>query len=130
MPRKIVVPPEESIPVVKRFIKQFEMEPLPAWSAKVWKEMSVALGGKWSAAACYTNVRNDRNSILSIARREMGVFVPSKLDHNNNSSLESPMSTVQFDSDESYIDLSIEEDRFLDTFYLVLTEEQMECYQA
>ncbi|KMQ82850.1 kda protein in nof-fb transposable element [Lasius niger] len=54
----------------------------------------------------------------------MGVFVPSKLDHNNNSSIDSSMNTVQFDSDESYTDLSSEENQFLDTFDLVLTDEQ------
>ncbi|KAM0732505.1 hypothetical protein ACS0PU_000666 [Formica fusca] len=74
MPRKIAVPPGESIQVVKKFMHHFETDPLLVWSAKVWKEMSIALGGKWSFAACYTNVRNDRNSILSIARREMGII--------------------------------------------------------
>jgi len=124
MPRKIAVSPEESIPIVKKFIQHFETESLPAWSSNVWKEMSIALGGKWSAAACYTNVRNDRNFILSRARREMGVFVLPKLDENNNSSIESSMMTSgKFDSDESYCDLSNNEN-CLDTFDFVLSEQQ------
>lgn len=74
MPLKIAMPSEESIQVVKKFMHHFETDPLLAWSAKVWKEMSIALGGKWSFATCYINVRNDRNSILSIARWEMGII--------------------------------------------------------
>lgn len=125
MPRKIAVSPEESIPIVKKFIQHFETESLPVWSSNVWKEMSIALGGKWSAAACYTNVRNDRNFILSRARREMGVFVLPKWDENNNSSIESSMTSGKFNSDESYCDLSNNENR-LDMFDLVLTEQWME----
>lgn len=87
--------------------------------------MSVALGKKWSAVACYTNVRNDRNSILSIIRWKMGVFILPKLDQNNNSSIErSMMSCEKSDSDESYSELSNNENGLLDTFYLILTEEQ------
>lgn len=56
----------------------------------------------------------------------MGVFVLPKLDENNNSSIESSMMTSEkFDSDESYCDLSNNENR-LDTFDLVLTEQWME----
>jgi len=126
MPRKSAVPPKESIQVIKK--QYFETEPLSSWSAKVWKEMS-ALGGRWTSAACYTNVRNDRNSILSIARQEMGVIVLPKNDLNNNSNLlDSTVNTTKSDSNESnnnesYFKLpdDVEE---LDTFDLILTEQQ------
>lgn len=120
MPRKIAVPPKESIPVVKKFMQYFETEPLPAWSAKVWKEMSIALNGKWSPAACYTNIRNDRNSILSIARREMGVIISLDLDQNNNLSPEISMRNTVND-ESSILNTSKTE---LDTFDLVFTEQQ------
>lgn len=131
MPRKITVQPEDSIRVVKQFMKYFETEPLPAWSAKVWKEMSIALGGKWNFAACYTNVRNDRNSILSTARREMGVIIRHKIGQDSISSLEeSTINTEKSDSDESYSALNNNDDdlnmgyKQLETFHLVLTEKQ------
>ncbi|KMQ86378.1 kda protein in nof-fb transposable element [Lasius niger] len=86
--------------------------------------MSIALGRKWSFAACYTNVRNDRNSILSIARREMGIIVPPKFDQNNNSSLaESMIGIENSDRDKSY-SKSYNNETELDIFDLVLTEQQ------
>jgi len=129
MPRKSAVPSKESIQIIKKFRQYFETEPLPSWSAKVWKEMSIALGGRWTSAACYTNVRNDRNSILSIARQEMGVIVLPKNGLNNNSNLlDSTVNTTKSDSnesdnDESYFTLTDDVEE-LDTFDLILTEQQ------
>jgi len=91
--------------------------------------MSIALGGRWTFAACYTNVRNDRNSILSIARQEMGVIVLPKNDLNNNSNLlDSTVNTTKSDSnesdnDESYFTLTDDVEE-LGTFDLILTEQQ------
>jgi len=45
MLRKSAVPLKESIQVIKKFMQYFEIEPLPSWSAKVWKEMSITLDG-------------------------------------------------------------------------------------
>ncbi|XP_024887062.1 uncharacterized protein LOC112464350 [Temnothorax curvispinosus] len=95
MPCKPAVPPELAIQTIKNFMQY--CDPLPAWSHKAWKDMSTALGNKWSYQT-WVNVYYDRNSILSIARNEMGIVVPPKLDQNNNSEL--------------------------DTFDLVLTEQQ------
>lgn len=89
--------------------------------------MSIALGGKWNFATCYTNVRNDRNSILSTARREMGVIIRHKVSQVNNSSLEE--STKDTDNDVSYSALNNYDGlnmghKQLEKFHLVLNEKQ------
>lgn len=100
MPRKAAVSRELAI---KNFTQYFKTDPLPAWSHKIWKDMSTALNNKWSFQTCWLNVYYDRNSILSTAREEMGIVVPPKLDQNvSNSDLEEYISDRNSDNNASF----------------------------
>lgn len=121
MPRKLAVSPEESISAIKKFMQYFAADPLPPWSSKVWKELSVALDGKWNIGTCYINVYHDRHFILSRARQEMGIIVPN-VEHNKSDLVDSTIIS-EMNSDESHSVLNYSETE-LDTFDLILTEQQ------
>jgi hypothetical protein len=124
MPRKAAVPPELAIQTIKNFMNYLKTDPLPAWSHKVWKDMSVALNNKWSFETCYINVYYNRNNILNIAREEMGIVVPQNI---NNSDLEVSVNSNKSSNSNASFESTFElknNERKLDTFDLILTEEQ------
>ena len=75
MPRWAMVPFRDANDVVKEFMKHFTTDKLPEYTSKIWEDMSVLLKKRWNAHSVYTNVREDRRFILTIAREEMGIVV-------------------------------------------------------
>ena len=73
MGRPAAVSVEDAVAVVKTYIQHFLTNNFPAYTSQVWRDMSAALDGKWSAHNVYINVREDRRSILSIARKAVKV---------------------------------------------------------
>ena len=65
----------ERIELVKAFMRHFTTMQFPEYTSEVWKDMSRHVDGKWKPHVVYTNVREDRQRIRSIAREEMGIAI-------------------------------------------------------
>lgn len=77
MPRKFVMPVDEAVKVLKRYISYFITESLPEWSSDVWKKIADEKEIKkygWTIHLVRTNVRDNRRNILTRAREECGYF--------------------------------------------------------
>ena len=72
---KAAVSKESAIAVVEQYIHYFQTNKFPTRGSEVWVQMSEALNKKWSPLSVYTNVREDRRSILSIARLDKNIVV-------------------------------------------------------
>lgn len=68
MPRQALVTVDHAVSVIEKFIQNFTTDQLPSYSSEIWVEMSRELQNLWKPSAVYTNVRENRRNILSIAR--------------------------------------------------------------
>lgn len=67
MPRAPAVLYEEAVQLVEKFIQYCKRSEYPQWSAEVWGKMRPAISERWSRDAVYTNICENRLSIVSTA---------------------------------------------------------------
>lgn len=76
MPRKSKVSKEEALKVLEEFFPHFQsdnQDDWPAYTSKVYLQMSDAVGQKWTAHDWYANIRGDRRQNFSETRKKFHV---------------------------------------------------------
>lgn len=68
MPRKSAVTPDQIIPIPQKYMDFFSSDDLPCYTSDILMKISAELAFKWNSHNEYTNVRENRRNILTIAR--------------------------------------------------------------
>lgn len=128
MPRKCNVDKTLALDVLEQFydhFKSFNRSDWPRYTSNVYKEMSKAVEGKWTAHNWYIAVKEDRRNILSEVRRKLGIEVDHISDVQYS---DSETENVDPDGDpDSESDHSFEgkaSRRKLDEMNLILSKEE------
>lgn len=116
---KAAVSKETAMAVVEKYIHYFQTNQFPTRGSEVWVQMSEALNKKWYPLAVYTNVREDRRSILSIARLNKNIVVNETENITINDSFSD---SEQLNSSHEFE--CPEEADGLDTFEIYITSEE------
>uniref|UniRef100_A0A6V7ITH4 Uncharacterized protein n=1 Tax=Bracon brevicornis TaxID=1563983 RepID=A0A6V7ITH4_9HYME len=106
MPRAALVPRDEAIAVVEKYIEHFKTNDFPPYSAPVYKQMSKDLGKRWSHHNVYTSIREDRRKILTTARANQGVYVPQAPPKMGKMKLD--------ETDDDYENVYVDEEHLMD----------------
>lgn len=109
MGRRAIVSKEDAVAVIRNFIEHFKTHILPDHSSPVWQEMSDWLiaknqSNKWTKHNIYINVRENRKQILSLAREQENIQIPSQpLDVSFNDSTIREPSLENDGPDDDYV---------------------------
>uniref|UniRef100_A0A0C9RJP6 NOF_10 protein n=1 Tax=Fopius arisanus TaxID=64838 RepID=A0A0C9RJP6_9HYME len=122
MPRVSLVPRDEAIAVLEKYIDHFKTNDFPSYSDPVWKEISKDLGLRWSHHNCYTSVRENRRKILTAARENQGIFIPEEVPEKKPKRETSEYTGLEMlYQDEE--DLELDDDVYNDSKLLNLTDD-------
>lgn len=131
MPRKALVPREDAVAVVEKYIDYFRTNDFPPYSSPVWKLMAKDLELRWSHHNCYTSTREDRRKILSTARANQGIVLP-EIPVEPKKPKRQPktdfVDTEDIYEDEEYIEG--EEDIFNDSKLLNINDDDMSDFEV
>lgn len=127
MVRPCNVSNEEAILLIQKYIQYFNTNNFSSSSAKIWKDMSKELNGRWKPHSVYTHVRDNKNGNLEAARKNLGINI-QPLSRPVINIIEDDIidsSVEDSESDESYHGDEIR-DSDVDTFPLILSPTEWE----
>ena len=106
----------------------FNTNNFPSSSAKVWKDMSKELNGRWKPHSVYTHVRDNKNGNLEAARQNLGINIqPSRSMVNTIEDDTIDEVSEDFESDNSsYDDKNGDSDIDVELFLLFLSPSEWE----
>lgn len=122
MPRSSTVSMDEAVAALEMFSDDLlRNETLPAYTSKIWQDISNCLNNKWKAHNVYINVREDRRGILT--KMKLNLHIEDKLAEREKNNTSSSNLDIPEESTHIILDSSTKENQDTSTFILLIAYE-------